>query len=513
LTPTATGPDPLAVPPILEARAITKRFPGVLALDRVDAAFGPGEVVAVVGENGAGKSTLMKVLAGVYTKDSGEVRVDGEPVEVSSVRRATELGIAFIHQELNLADNLSAAANLFLGRERTRGGVLKLLDDRWHRARAAEVFARLGLRIDPSVRVRELGIGHQQMVEIAKALSQDARVLIMDEPTSSLTQHETDTLLGLVRELRDGGMCVVFISHRLAEVERVADRVIVLRDGRNSGELERREIAHDRIVSLMVGRDLDVVHRPPGSQCGDPVLEVEGLRTRRFPDKPVRLRVRAGETVVLAGLIGAGRSELLRAVAGVDRRAGGLVVAGGRTVPGGSPRAAIRAGIALVPEDRKAAGVIVGMSLRDNVALPALGEFARAGFVSGRAVDRAAEEVRERFGVRASSVRQVLGTLSGGNQQKVAIGKWARLKPAVFLLDEPTRGVDVRSRGEIYKAVEALAAEGAGVLVASSDLEEVLRIADRVLVMHEGAVAGELVREELTEEKIMALATGAAARR
>jgi ribose transport system ATP-binding protein len=334
----------------------------------------------------------------------------------------------------------------------------------------------------------------------------------MDEPTSSLSKHETDTLMAKVQELRDDGMCVVFISHRLAEVQGIADRVIVLRDGKNSGNLERDEISRDRIVSLMVGRDLEISHKAAAGARGEAVLAVEGLRTRRFPSTPVTFHVSEGEIVVIAGLIGAGRSELLRAVFGIDRRAGGTVTVRGNSVPDGDVRGAIASGLALVPEDRKSEGVIVEQEMRDNVVLPSIPEFLAGGaFVRDGRIDAAATAARDALDIKVSSIHQILATLSGGNQQKVAIGKWARREPAVFLLDEPTRGIDIRSRGEIYHAMEAMAGRGTGVLVASSDLEEVLRIADRVLVMHEGKIAGEIDRPSMSEERIMELATGGGA--
>ena len=490
--------------PIIAARGVTKKFPGVVALDTVDAEFYRGEIVAVMGENGAGKSTLMKVIAGIHLPDGGQVEADGEPVEVSSVKAATALGIAFIHQELNQADNLSAAANVFLGRE-IRKGPLKLVDDAAQELATGKVFAKLGLEIDPGIAVSRLGIGQRQLVEIARALSQDARVVIMDEPTSSLTQKETAALLNSVRDLKESGICVVFISHRLPEVIEIADRVIVLRDGKNSGNLRGDEITRDAIVALMVGRALDAIGgREYVSPGGHPALEVIGMCTRRSRAETVGLEVGAGEVVGIAGLIGAGRSELLHAIFGIEPALAGEVKIAGDVVSVKTPRDAMDAGMALVPEDRKAHGAIVEMSMRDNVALPSIAEL----HADTAAETVAAEEVRTQFGVKIPDVGMSVGTLSGGNQQKVVIGKWARRNPRVLLLDEPTRGVDIRSRGEIYEALYKIAATGAGILVASSDLEEILRISDRVLVMHEGRIAGNLSRSELSEEAVMALATG-----
>ncbi len=500
----ATDPDS---PPFLEACDISKRFGGVRALEGVSAAFAAGEVVAVMGENGAGKSTLMKCLAGVHQPNEGEVRIGGAAVRIPDVRAAEKLGIAFIHQELNLAENLDIGANVFLGREPRSFG--PFFDRRVIRQKTAKLLAELELDVSPEMPVRDLSIGHRQMVEIAKALSQEARVLIMDEPTSSLSLHEARVLFRLVRKLRDDGMCVVFISHRMGEVEEIADRVIVLKDGKNSGELGKDEIEHDRIVSLMVGREL-TRHEKSSGETGEILLGVEELRVARFPDIPVSFELRAGEVVGMAGLVGAGRTEVARALFGIDRPISGTVRVDGTVVHIRHPRDAVEVGLALVPEDRKAQGAILNMALRDNVAMVGLNRWQRCGFVRDHLVDQQAERARDSLKILTPDTRQVVAMLSGGNQQKVVLAKWMPLNPRIFLLDEPTRGIDVGSKGEIYEVIDKMTAEGAAVLAISSELEEILRISDRVLVMHEGRIAGNVARnsEAFTEEGIMQLATG-----
>ncbi len=493
--------------PLLEARAISKRFGGVRALEGVSASFRAGEVVAVMGENGAGKSTLMKCLAGVHQPNEGEVAVDGEVIQIPDVRAAENLGIAFIHQELNLAENLNIGANVYLGREPRILG--PFFDQREIRLRTQDLLDALELDVTPDTPVRNLSIGHRQMVEIAKALSQKARILIMDEPTSSLSLHETRILFRLVKKFREEGMGIVFISHRMAEVEEIADRVIVLKDGRNSGELGREEISRDRIVSLMVGRKL-VVHQKAGGKTGEVLLEVCDLRVARFPDVPVSFELRAGEVVGMAGLVGAGRTEVARAIFGIDRSLGGAVRVNGQPVSIKHPQDAIRAGLALVPEDRKAQGAILNLNIRDNVAMVGMNRWQQAGFVKDRQIDQRAEEARESLRIQTPSTRQQVSMLSGGNQQKVVLAKWMPLRPRIFLLDEPTRGIDVGSKSEIYEVIDQMTAEGAAVLAISSELEEVLRISDRVIVMHEGRIAGQVARDDprFSEEGIMQLATG-----
>ena len=491
--------------PLIEARGIHKRFLAVHALNDVSASFFEGEVVAVMGENGAGKSTLMKCLAGVHVPNEGEIRFEGEEVTIPNVNRASELGVVFIHQELNLADNLSVGANIFLGREpKTKLGFID--HQEIYRCTAA-LIDQLGMSFSPDTRVSDLSIGHQQMVEIAKALSQDARVLIMDEPTSSLTQHETDVLFKLVKDLREKGLCIVFISHRLAEVNEIADRVIVLRDGQNSGELPREDIDHDRMVALMVGRELNLHHKTQG-KAGDVRLTLKEVQVAHAPDEKVTFELRSGEIAAMAGLVGAGRTELAQAIFGIGGLLGGSMEVDGTPVKISDPRDAIAAGLAYVPEDRKQHGVIIEMAIRDNVVMAGLDRYQQYGFVQQARHEEVAEEAKSQLNVKSPTVSKEVGLLSGGNQQKVVLAKWMSLGPKVLLLDEPTRGIDVGSKSEIYEAIEKMADEGAAVLFISSEMEEVLRVADRILVMHEGRLAGDLTGNDMTEERIMQLATG-----
>ncbi|HEY0868122.1 MAG TPA: sugar ABC transporter ATP-binding protein [Fimbriimonas sp.] len=493
------------MPPLIELRNIVKRYPGVVALGGVSLEVSPGEVVALIGENGAGKSTLMKVLGGVILPDEGEVLVDGEHAAIDSVRTSESLGIGFIHQELSSLDNLDVAGNVFLGREPSRFG---LMDRRRMNEDARKVLASLGLEIAPDTPLRSLSLAQRQMVEIAKALSLDARVLIMDEPTSSLTLSETERLLQVVRELRDQGVAVIYISHRLGEVHQVADRVVALKDGQNAGGLAKDEISHERMVRLMVGRDLDKAAVPAARSIQDDRLSVQGLRTSRYPGKEVSFAVRAGEIFCLAGLVGAGRSEVVQAVFGTDSRAGGSVLVDGAPVPEGSPSGAIGAGIGLVPEDRRGLGLIVEWPIRENLTLPTLGEYAGAGLVKAGPEREAAERQSKAIGVKAPSTEVRAANLSGGNQQKVVLGKWLLANPKVLILDEPTRGVDVGAKAEIYELMRNLTDQGVAVLMVSSDMEEVLGVSDRVGVMHEGTLTGILTRDECTEESIMRLAVG-----
>ncbi len=494
--------------PLLQVASVSKRFPGVLALEDVSLTLGRGEVVAVVGENGAGKSTLMKILAGVQTPDGGDILLDGAKVEIDSVRAAQRLGIALIHQELNLADNLTVAANIFLGREPRRGWFIQ---QRETETGSTAVLEQVGLEVSPRALVSTLSLGRQQLVEIAKALSAQARVLIMDEPTSSLSQHESEALFRVIKELRARGVSILYISHRLGEVKELADRVVVLRDGRNAGELSREEITHDNLVRLMVGRNFHKAEsRKQKAERGGPALEVRALRTAAHPQHELSFSLRPGEIVGVAGLVGAGRTEMLLALFGVEPAVSGEILINGIVQPITNPRDAIAAGLALVPEDRKHQGVILEMAVRENLSLAALRRDAHAGFRDAARESSIAEEMIAKLGVKTPNQRQFVQFLSGGNQQKIVIGKWLALQPRVLLLDEPTRGIDVGAKQEIYRLIEQLADDGVAILFVSSEMEEILRLSDRALVMHEGCITGELPREELSEKAVMQLATGGA---
>jgi ribose transport system ATP-binding protein len=491
--------------PLLEVRKLIKSFPGVRALKGVSLTLGRGEVLAVIGENGAGKSTLMKILAGVQRPDSGEIALDGQVMELRNVHDSLRAGIALIHQELNLADNLDVAANIFLGREPLKGG---LIDTARMRREAQQFLEAVGLVVDPSTLVSTLTIGHQQLVEIAKALSVNARVLIMDEPTSSLSSHEAENLFKVIRDLRSRGVSLIYVSHRLGEVRALADRVTVLRDGENAGNLEKTEIDHSRMVKLMVGRDLSQFYPHVPRQPGEVVLKVERLQTRAHPRHALNFEVRAGEIVGVAGLVGAGRTELLEALFGVLPAVGGIMRVGGSALAPRSPKEAIAAGLALVPEDRKKQGVILEMTVRENLCLARLRRDQRFGFLSPAGMARLSADMVAALRIKTPHDRQVVQFLSGGNQQKVVLGKWLALKPKVLLLDEPTRGVDIGAKQEIYRLMEELADQGVAILFVSSEMEEILGMSDRALVLHEGRLAGELARGALSEEAVMHLATG-----
>jgi len=489
-------------------KGISKRFPGVIALDGVDLDVHQGEIVALAGENGAGKSTLMKILGGVYQPDSGRVRIDGSDTVIHSVSDAISRGIGFIHQELNVFDNLSIAENVFLGREPLWGGPLKLIDRRELSVQTEVCLKRLGLDVPSQTPLRDISLAQQQMVEIAKALSLNARILIMDEPTSSLTLTETARLLEVAKELRAQGVSIIYISHRLGEISDLADRAVVLRDGRNAGVLAREEISHDRIVRLMVGRELDRFYVQPSTGSKPRYVEVRNLRTRRYPQHAVSFDIGRGEILGFAGLVGAGRSEIAQAIFGVDAALGGSVLLDGEPIKIHSPEDAISRGIYLIPEDRRQMGLILDSTIQENVTLPALSRYAVAGLINREAEQKITTEMCGKLNIKAPSIETRVGNLSGGNQQKVVLAKWLSLSPKVLIFDEPTRGIDVGAKAEIYELMRRLAESGVAIIMISSDMEEILGESDRVAVMHEGVITGILEREQCSEEAIMRLAVG-----
>jgi len=507
-----TPPAPGGTAPLLEMEGISKRFAGVQALKGVSLSVWPGEVVALIGENGAGKSTLMKILGGVHQPDEGMIKIAGQPTVIQSVKDSTRAGVGFIHQELNVLDNIDVAGNVFLGREPTTGGPLRLLDRARMQAETQPYLDQLGLNVSSRTLLNQLALAQQQMVEIAKTLSLQARIIIMDEPTSSLTLTETERLIQVVKELRARGVSIIYISHRLGEVKEMADRVVGLRDGRNAGGLSKGEITHERMVSLMVGRDLEKSQAPADPAPKPTCFTVRGLRTRRYPDKEVNFEIGAGEILGMAGLVGAGRSEAAQAIFGVDPPLAGTLTLDGQALAIRSPRDAIRHGIYLAPEDRRRSGLIVDMAIRDNITMPSLSRYAPGGLIQRGREEAAAQKASQALRVKTPSVDFLARNLSGGNQQKVVLAKWLSLEPKVMIFDEPTRGIDVGAKAEIYNLMRGLAREGVAVLMISSDMEEVLGQSDRIAVMHEGRISGFVTRAEASEEAVMQLAVGHAAK-
>jgi ribose transport system ATP-binding protein len=494
--------------PFLELIGIRKNYPGVVALDDVSLAVAAGEVVGLIGENGAGKSTLMRILGGVAAPTRGTIRIDRREQTALTVPEAIAAGIAFVHQELNLFDNLDVAANIRIGREPLRGGPLKLIDRAALHRQVQPLLDRLGADFRPDTPVAELSLAQRQLVEIAKALALEARLVIMDEPTSSLTITETERLMRVIAGLKANGVGIIFISHRLNEVKQCADRVVVLRDGHTVGTLTGAAIEPPAMIRLMIGRDLRSLYIPPAAPPGEETLQIEGLRTSTYPDHAVSLSVRRGEVLGLAGLVGSGRTELARCVFGIDAPLGGMLRLQGEPIRVRSPRHAIDRGIYLVPEDRKRSSLLLDLSIAENISLPDLRAYARTLLVQTGAVQENAERQRRKLNIKAPGVDTEVGTLSGGNQQKVVLAKWLSMRPRVIIFDEPTRGIDVGSKNEIYQLMRALADAGVAILMISSDMEEVIGVSDRIAVMHEGAISGFLDRAQFSEHNVLQLAVG-----
>ena len=506
LTAPALGPDPagVSVPPRVELRGISKRFGATAALSDVSMDLRAGEIHALVGENGAGKSTLVKILAGVHVPDAGTILLDGVPTRIADPAAARAHRVAVVHQEPRLFPDLSVAENVFLA-DPPKG---RLGEISWREMRraAAKLFEQLDVRLDVGAPVRGLSMADQQLIEIAKALSVDAKVLILDEPTASLSAHEVERLFTIVRRTRDSGVAVLFVSHRLDEVFRLSDRATVFRDGRHVITAATRDLTTADLVRHMVGRAVALFPKAEAA-IGKILLEVRGLtRAGEFHD--VSFTVRSGEILGLAGLVGAGRTEIARVLFGISRPTAGEVLLDNRPVHFGTPSAALRAGIAYVPEDRHQDGLVLDFSISDNITLPILARLFPRLFVRGATERTLAQGYTDQLRVRMTGVDQLAQALSGGNQQKVVIAKWLATKPRVLILDEPTRGVDIGAKVEVHRIVSDLAASGLGIILISSDLPEVLAMSDRILVLHEGRVTAEIARSDATEERVMFAATG-----
>jgi len=487
-------------------QGISKRYPGVVALDNVSFEVLPGEVHALCGENGAGKSTLMKILAGAVARDTGDIRLNGEPLSLHTPQDAMGRGINIIYQEFNLVPHLSAAENIYLGRE-PAAAVPGFINFKKLYGDAQTVMDSLGVPVDVRTEVSRLSVAQQQMVEIAKATSRNSVIIAMDEPSATLTDHELQNLFTLIRKLKTQGVGIIYISHRMEEIFDICDRVTVMRDGQYVATKRIEDTSRDEVIKMMVGRELkeSIPKRP--APLGEPLLEVRGL-TRRGVFEDITFTVRRGEVVGLGGLVGAGRTEVARAIFGADAIDAGEIRFNGKPVHPRSPREAIGLGIGLVPEDRKSLGLILNMVVRENTTLANLDLLTMLGFVNQKKEREVAEKYTKDLRVRTPSIEQEVRNLSGGNQQKVVLAKWLFTDSQLLIFDEPTRGIDVGSKVEIYELMNELAAQGKGILMITSELPELLGMSDRVLVMHEGRLAGELPRAEATQEKVMHLATG-----
>jgi ribose transport system ATP-binding protein len=495
---------------ILHMEGISKAFPGVQALDNVDFEAAGGEVVALVGENGAGKSTLVKILCGAYRKDEGRIFLHGEEAEIESPHHAQQLGIAIIYQEFNLTPNQSAAANIFISREprqRGLGRFLNFVDRRRMEREAQEHLNRVGARVPATALIHDLSVAQQQMVEVAKALAVDARILIMDEPTSALGEDEVETLFEIIGTLKEQGIAIIFITHRLEEVFRIADRVTVLRDGRRVGGMPLSEATSDKVIHLMVGRELTEMFHKEEAEIGEPLMEVRGL-TRHGAVEDVNFTLRRGEILGFAGLVGAGRTETARLLFGVDRKDAGEIWMDGKQVRINSPLDAVKAGLGFVPDDRGLQGLVLKLPVLENIVLPSLNDYSHGGWMDRRGLRDTAQSYVDTLNIRTPHLRQKAMFLSGGNQQKVVLAKWLAVHPKVLIMDEPTRGIDVGAKAEVHALMSELAREGIGIIMISSELPEILGMSDRILVMHEGKIAAILDQDEATQEKIMAYASG-----
>jgi len=493
---------------LLRMEGITKTFPGVRALDDVHLEVEPATVHALMGENGAGKSTLMKVLIGMYHPDKGTITFQGQPVQIADTAAALRLGISMIHQELSPVPEMEVYENIYLGREpRNRIG---LIDKRRMVEQTRQLFAKWDININPRAVMKHLSVAQTQMVEIAKAISYDARLIIMDEPTSAITEREVDHLHRMIRSLRESGVAIIYITHKMDEVFRISDRVTVFRDGRHVATLPAAELDRGKLISLMVGRELTHMFPKEHAEIREVALSVRGM-TRKGKIEDITFDARRGEILGIAGLMGSGRTEVLEGIFGVARLDAGEIWVNGKRVEIREPADAIRAGLGLLTEDRKLTGIMGVLSVRDNMAIASLKRFSPAGFLDMRRMDAACRAQRDALAIKTPSLQQLVKLLSGGNQQKVLVARWLLTSPDILMIDEPTRGIDVGAKAEIHRLMSTLAAQGKAIIMVSSEMPEILGMSDRVLVMHEGRITGEFTRDEVTQEKIMAAATGTAA--
>ena len=494
--------------PILNVAKATKAFPGVLALDSVDFELLPGEVHVIAGENGAGKSTLIKLLSGVYPKDSGQFTIEGRPVDIDSVHKAQELGISTIYQELNLIPELTVAQNIFLNREPKKDGILSFVVDKARvEQKSAALLASLGLDIPSDELVANLTVPQQQMVEVAKALSLDAKIFIFDEPTATLADKETEALFQIINQLKQRGIGIIYISHRLEEIWRIGDRVTVLRDGRYIGTLEIQKASINDLIKMMVGRELKEQFPRHFQTAGDVGLELRGV-SRKGILKDINLTVRKGEIVGLAGLVGSGRTELARVIFGVDPYDEGEIRLFGKSEDIDSSVKATKLGVAFITEDRKTLGLFQTLALRENISISAMRRLFPKGWVNSAVERKVSQEYVDKLRIQTPGLSQLVQNLSGGNQQKVVLAKWLATKAKIFILDEPTRGIDVGAKLEIHRLIDELVTQGVPVLMISSELPEVLNMSDRIYVLHEGKISAEYSREDATQEKVLKSAVG-----
>lgn len=493
--------------PLLVMKNISKSFPGVKALSNVDLELKSGEVLALVGENGAGKSTLMKILTGMYTKDEGNIRFEGKDLEIKSLKDGQEKGISMIHQELNLMRDLTVAENIFIGRE-PKGALNFFLKDSELNERTKELFERLNIDLNPKTKVGALTVAKQQMVEIAKALSFNSKILIMDEPTTALTEVEIDALFATIDSLRKNGVGIIYISHRMDELKRISDRITIMRDGTYVDTLETVNVDMNNVIKLMVGRQVFIESKPSvSSDQKETVLEVQNVFTKSHL-KDITFNLKKGEILGFAGLMGAGRTEVARVLFGADPVAAGTIKLHGKSIKFANPTQAVNSGIGYLSEDRKHFGLLVDMDVKSNMALTTIKKYLTGGlFINETKIKKVANEYVERLQIKTPSVHQKIKFLSGGNQQKVVIAKWLLRDCDILIFDEPTRGIDIGAKGEIYKLIDELAASGKSIIMISSELPEILRMSHRIIVMAEGKITGQLNSEEATQEKIMEYAT------